>query len=215
MKFLFDFFPILLFFGVFKIAEIYEQAAFGLVSATMGGLVAGGGIKPDQAPIMLATVVAIIATCLQIAYVKLRGRKVDGMLWISFLIITVFGSLTIYFHDDTFIKWKPTIIYWIFALTMFVAQFGFHKNMMRQAMEAQIKLPEEVWKNVGLSWMIFFFVLGFVNLLAAFVIFKGNTSAWVSFKAFGINGILLVFIIGQTFFLSKYIEDEEKVEEKV
>jgi len=214
MKFLFDFFPILLFFGVFKLAEIYEQAAFGLVSATMGSMVAGGGIKPDQAPIMLATVVAIIATCFQITYVKLRGRKVDGMLWISFLIITVFGSLTIYFHDDTFIKWKPTIIYWIFAMAMFISQFAFGKNMMRQAMEAQIKLPEDVWKKVGLSWMTFFLVLGFINLIAAFVVFKGDTSAWVSFKAFGINGILFVFIIGQTFFLSKYIEEDDKVEEK-
>ena len=215
MKFLFDFFPILLFFGVFKLAEVYESGAFGLVSSLLGGMVAGDGIKPDQAPIMLATIVAIIATCLQIAYVKLRGRKVDSMLWVSFLIITVFGSLTIYFHDDTFIKWKPTIIYWIFAMGMFVSQFAFNKNMMRQAMESQIKLPEDVWKKIGLSWMAFFLVLGFINLLAAFVIFKDDTSAWVSFKAFGINGILFAFVIGQTFFLSKYIEDDVKVEEKV
>ncbi len=215
MKFLFDFFPILLFFGVFKIAENYEQAAFTFVSSTMGSFVAGGAIKADVAPIMLATVVAMIASCLQIAYLKLRGKKVDGMLWISFLIITVFGGLTIYFHDATFIKWKPTIIYWLFALAMFVSQFIFGKNMMRQAMEQQIKLPEDVWKKVGLSWMLFFLLLGFVNLVAAFVIFKDNDSAWVSFKLFGINGLLIAFIIGQTFFLSKYIEEDEKTEEKV
>ena len=214
MKFLFDFFPILLFFGVFKLAEVYEPAAFGLVSTYMGGLFTGGGIKPDQAPIMLATAVAIVAACLQILYVKARGRKVDAMLWVGFIVIVVFGSLTIYFHDDTFIKWKPTIIYWVFAVAMFIAQFGFKKNMMRQAMEAQIKLPDEIWHKVGLSWILFFAVLGLINLLAAFVIFAGNTSAWVSFKAFGINGILFVFIIGQTFFLSKYIEDDDKAEEK-
>jgi intracellular septation protein len=214
MKFLFDFFPILLFFGVFKLAEMNEQAAFALVSQYLGGLVTGSGIKPDQAPIMLATVAAIIAACLQILYVKVRGRKVDAMLWVGFIVIVVFGSLTIYFHDDTFIKWKPTIIYWVFAVAMFIAQFGFKKNMMRQAMEAQIKLPEDVWHKVGLSWILFFGLLGLINLLAAFVIFKDDTSAWVSFKAFGINGILLVFIIGQTFFLSKYIQEEEKAEEK-
>jgi intracellular septation protein len=214
MKFLFDFFPILLFFGVFKLAEHYEQASFDLVSSTMGSFVAGGAVTPDVAPIMLATVVAMIASCLQIAYLKLRGRKVDGMLWISFLIITVFGGLTIYFHDATFIKWKPTIIYWLFALGMFISQFIFGKNMMRQAMEQQIKLPEDVWKKVGLSWMLFFLLLGFVNLVAAFVVFKDNDSAWVSFKLFGINGLLIAFIIGQTFFLSKYIEEDDKAEEQ-
>lgn len=209
MKFLFDFFPILLFFGVFKVAETYQQVAFGLVSTYMGGLVSGGAIKPDQAPIMLATAVAIIATFIQIAYVKLKGRKVDGMLWVSFLIITVFGGLTIYLHNELFIMWKPTIIYWVFAVAMFVAQFGLKKNLMRQLMEAQIKLPDDIWHKVGLAWMVFFFVLGFVNLLAAFVIFAGDTSAWVSFKAFGITGILFAFIIVQTLFLSKYIEEEK------
>jgi intracellular septation protein len=209
MKFLFDFFPILLFFGVFKLAEIYKEGALAIVTTYMGSLISGGTIEPDQAPIMLATVVAIIATTLQIIYVKARGRKVDGMLWVSFLIITVFGGLTIYFHNPTFIMWKPTIIYWVFAIAMLVAQFGFKKNLMRQAMEEQIKLPEEVWTRIGLAWMIFFAVLGVVNLLAAFVIFKGNLSAWVSFKAFGITGIMFVFIIGQTIYLSKFIEEEK------
>ena len=213
MKFLFDFFPILLFFGVFKLAEIYKESAFAIVSTYMGGLIAGGAIKPDQAPIMLATVVAILATTFQIAYVKLRGRKVDGMLWVSFLIITVFGGLTIYFHNEIFIKWKPTIIYWVFAVAMLVAQYGFKKNMMRQAMEAQIKLPDFVWNRIGLAWTVFFAVLGVVNLFAAFVVFKDNTSAWVSFKAFGITGIMFAFIIGQTMYLSRYIEEEK--EEKV
>lgn len=210
MKFLFDFFPILLFFGVFKAAEMYEQTSFAIATKFLSGLVAGGAIKPDQAPIMIATVVAIVATTFQLVYLKLRGRKIDAMLWVSFLIITVFGSMTIYFHDDIFIKWKPTIIYWIFALVMGVMQFGFGKNLMRQAMEAQIKLPEPVWKNVGLSWMVFFFALGVINLLAAFVLFKGNTSAWVSFKLFGINGLLFGFIVVQTLMLSKYIEAEEQ-----
>jgi intracellular septation protein len=209
MKFLFDFFPILLFFGVFKWGEANRETALALVTTYLGGMVAGGAIAPDQAPVMVATVVGIIATILQITYVKLKGRKVDGMLWISFIIITVFGGLTIYFHDDTFIKWKPTIIYWVFALAMAIAQFGFKKNLVRQAMQAQLKLPEPVWNKVGMSWMAFFAVLGFVNLLAAFVIFKGNTSAWVSFKAFGITAIVFGFIVVQTLFLAKYIEEEK------
>ncbi|MDP3668864.1 MAG: septation protein A [Telluria sp.] len=208
MKFLFDFFPILLFFAVFKLGEANRQEAFALVSQYMSGLIAGGAVKAEQAPIMLATVVVILATLAQIAYVKLRGRKVDGMLWVSFAVIAVFGGATIYFHDENFIKWKPTILYWVFALALFVAQFGFRKNLMRQVMEQTIKLPEAVWTRVGLAWMSFFFVLGLLNLFVAFVVFKNDTSAWVSFKLFGITGIFFAFIIGQTLFLSKYIQEE-------
>lgn len=208
MKFLFDFFPILLFFGVFKLGEANRQEAFALVSHYMSGLIAGGAVKAEQAPIMLATVVVILATLAQIAYVKLRGRKVDGMLWVSFAVIAIFGGATIYFHDENFIKWKPTILYWVFALALFIAQFGFKKNLMRQVMEQTIKLPEAVWTRVALAWMTFFFVLGVLNLFVAFVVFKNDTSAWVSFKLFGITGIFFVFIIGQTLFLSKYIQEE-------
>ncbi len=209
MKFLFDLLPVALFFGVFRLAKLFEQAAYAFVTTYMGVFISGGAIKPDQAPIMLATAVVIVATVAQIAYVKLRGRDVDGMLWVSFLIITVFGSLTIYFHNPDFILWKPTILYWVFAISMAVSQFGFKKNLMRQTMEEQIKLPEQVWQRVGLAWMVFFTALGFINLLAAFVIFKGNDSAWVNFKLFGITGIMFAFIVGQTLYLSKYIEEEQ------
>jgi len=210
MKFLFDFFPILLFFGVFKVAEMNEQGTLTLVNALVGSFVSDGGIKSDQAPIMLATIVAIVASVLQISYVKLRGRKVDIMLWISFAVISIFGGLTIYFHNDVFIKWKPTIIYWLYSGAMLVAQFGFGKNMMRQVMEVQIKLPELVWTRIGIAWIAFFFALGLINLLAAFVIFADNTSSWVTFKAFGINGMLIAFVVVQTLFLSKYLEDEKE-----
>ena len=209
MKFLFDLLPVALFFGVFRIAKLFEQAAYAFVSTYMGVFISGGAIKPDQAPIMLATAVVIVATVLQIAYVKLRGRDVDGMLWVSFLIITVFGGLTIYLHNENFILWKPTILYWVFAIAMAVSQFGLKKNLMRQTMEEQIKLPDVVWHRVGLAWMVFFTALGFINLLAAFVIFKGNDSAWVNFKLFGITGIMLAFIVAQTLYLSKYIEEEQ------
>ena len=209
MKFLFDLLPVALFFGVFRLAKLFEQAAYAFVSTYMGVFISGGTIKPDQAPIMLATAVVIVATVLQIAYVKARGRDVDGMLWVSFLIITVFGGLTIYLHNENFILWKPTILYWVFAIAMAVSQFGLKKNLMRQTMEEQIKLPDVVWHRVGLAWMVFFTALGFINLLAAFVIFKGNDSAWVNFKLFGITGIMLAFIVAQTLYLSKYIEEEQ------
>jgi intracellular septation protein len=159
---------------------------------------------------MLATAVGIVATVLQILYLLARGRKVDGMLWLSLGVIVVTGGATIYFHDESFIKWKPTILYWAFALALFVAQVGFRNNLMRKVMEAQIKLPDAVWAKVGYAWMTFFAAIGVLNLVMAFIVFKGNTGAWVNFKLFGITGIFFAFIVVQTLMLSKYIEEHEQ-----
>ena len=146
---------------------------------------------------------------MQVSYIKLRGKKVDLMLWISFLVITIFGGLTIYFHNPDFILWKPTIIYWLQAGAFLIALVIFKKNLIQEVMQSQIKLPDPVWTRLCLAWIIFFIAIGCLNLLAAFVIFKGNTDAWVNFKTFGMTGLLFAFIVGQTFYLSKYMEEEK------
>jgi intracellular septation protein len=210
MKFLFDLFPVILFFAVFKLADGNQEAAHAFAVQYMGGLIAGGNVTPAQSPIMLATAVGIVATVLQILYLLARGRKVDGMLWLSLGVITVTGGATIYFHDENFIKWKPTILYWAFALALFVAQVLFRNNLVRKVMEAQIKLPEQVWAKVGYAWMSFFALVGVLNLVMAFVVFKGNTGAWVSFKLFGVTGIFFAFIVIQTLMLSKHIQETEQ-----
>jgi intracellular septation protein len=207
MKFLFDLFPVLLFFVMFKWGEGHVDAAQSLAAQTMSGLVSGGIVTAAQAPILLATAVAIVASFAQIGYLLLRKRKVDGMLWVSLGIIGLLGTATIYFHNDTFIKWKPTVLYWVFAMSLCVSQVLFKKNLIRSAMEEQIHLPDPVWQRLGLAWTIFFFSMGFINLFVAFVLFKSNTAAWVNFKLFGGVGLFFAFVVGQSVYLSKYVED--------
>jgi intracellular septation protein len=207
MKFLFDLFPVILFFIVFRIGEGHQEAAHALVTQYMGGFISGGAVAAAQAPIMLATAVGIVATLLQIGYLLVRGRKVDGMLWLSLGVIAVMGGLTIYFHDENFIKWKPTILYGAFALALFVSQVGMRKNLMRKVMQEQISLPDAVWSWVGFAWMLFFAFQGVLNLVMAFVVFKDNTSAWVSYKMFGATGLFFAFVVAQTLMLSKYIQE--------
>ena len=209
MKFLFDLFPVILFFAVFKWGEGHQDAAHALVSQYLSGVIAGGAVTAAQAPIILATVVGIIATVLQIGYLVVRGRKVDGMLWMSLAVIGIMGGATIYFHDDNFIKWKPTILYWVFALVLLVGQVFMKKNLMRAAMEKTMKLPEPIWPRLNYAWMWFFVAMGLLNRFIAFVVFKGNTGAWVSFKLFGFTGIFFAFIVGQTLLLSKHIIEEK------
>jgi intracellular septation protein len=197
-------FPVILFFGVFKWGEGHADAAQAMVGQYLSGLVSGGSVGPEQAPILLATAVAIVATIAQIAYLLLRGRKVDGMLWVSLAIIVVFGGGTIYIHNEAFIKWKPTVLYWVFAVVLVGAQLTMGKNLIRLMMKAQIDLPDPVWTRLNLAWAGFFAAMGALNL---YIAFNFPTSVWVNFKLFGFMGLMIAFVIAQTMFLSKYIKD--------
>jgi len=208
MKFLFDIFPLLVFFGSYKYAGSHEEAAQAFINTHLSTFISGGAVTAAQAPIIIATLVGIVATMLQISYLLARRRKVDGALWVSMVVFIFFGGLTIYFHDEDFIKWKPTIIYWSFATAMLVAYRFFDKNLIRAAMEKQVALPEHVWIRLHFAWITFWLVLGFVNLFVAFVLFKSDNGAWVNFKVFGVTGLMLVFFIAQAFYLSKHIKDE-------
>jgi intracellular septation protein len=177
MKFLFDLFPIILFFATYKFAGIFA-----------------------------ATAAAIVATLGQIAWVKWRHGKVDGMLLASGAIITVFGGATLLLHDETFIKWKPTVLYWLFASVLFAADFFWHKNLIRSMMEQQIQMPVAVWSKLNNAWAGFFALLGIANL---YIAFHYPTDFWVNFKLFGTTGLMLVFVILQSLMLSKYVEDKE------
>lgn len=208
-KILFDFLPLLVFFGCYKLGGMHPDVAQAWVNGNLSAVLSGGSATAEQAPMVLATLAGILANAAQIVYLLARGRKVDFMLWLSLFFFVVFGGLTIYLHDENFIKWKPTLIYWCFGVGLLGARYLFNRNAIRQTMGAQLELPEEVWERLNLLWTVFFFALGGINLFVAFVLFKSDTASWVSFKAFGTTAITFVFILGQTFYLAKYIKDEE------
>ena len=202
MKLLFDLFPVILFFATFKFAEKDPGWAAGWVAALLGG----GAVDLKQAPILLATVVVIAATVAQIAWVHFRHGKVDKMLWVSLVLVVVFGGMTLIFQDETFIKWKPTILYWVFSATLAFAALVMKKNPIKAMLGEQMTLPEPVWARVNLSWVGFFLFMGALNL---FVAYNFSTDAWVNFKLFGGMGLLFAFVIAQGFMLSKYMEEEK------
>jgi intracellular septation protein len=203
MKILFDFLPIVLFFGMFKYAEGHKDWAATTATDWLGFMVSGGVVGPSEAPVLLATVVVIIATLAQILWLKVRGKKVDTMLWVSLALVTVLGGATIYFHSENFIKWKPTVLYWVMGSALLVGQLVFKKNGIKSLMGAQMALPDAIWRVVNLSWVGFFAVMGMLNLWVAFTF---STATWVNFKLFGGLGLMVVFVLAQAVYLNKHIK---------
>ena len=201
VKILFDLFPIILFFAAYQVGEKNPANATAWLAAL--GIPLASGAKPG---VFLATVVAIVATFGQIGWVWLRHRKVDVMLWVSLVLIVVFGGATLLLHDETFIKWKPTVLYWLFALALGLAPILFERNLIRVMMEKNVVLPDAVWSRLNLGWAAFFTLMGIANLWVAM---HYSTDAWVTFKMFGSLGLMLVFVIAQTIYLSRHIKEEE------
>jgi intracellular septation protein len=206
MKLLLDFLPLILFFIAFKGAEGNPDAAAAFATQHLGFLVQGGIVGPKEAPVLLATVVVMLATLTQAAILKIRGQKIDLMLWISLALVVVLGGATIWFHNETFIKWKPTGLYWAMALTLWLSLAVFGKNLIQAMLGAQLKLPDAIWATLNRAWVLFFAAMGVINL---YVAYNFSTSAWANFKVFGVTGLIVLFTIAQSLYLGKHLPPEE------
>ena len=175
MKFFYDLLPVILFFVAYKIYDIF-----------------------------VATAVAIIATLAQIAIVYLKHRKLEKMLVFNGLMISILGGLTILLKDKYFIMWKPSVIYWAFALALLFADQFFNRNLVQLALGKQMELSKIVWKKINIFTALFFIFLGFVNL---FVAYNYSENTWVNFKLFGLTGLLFLYMIAIAIYISKTNKD--------
>jgi len=213
MKFLADFFPILLFFVFYKLYDIYA-----------------------------ATAVAIAASFVQVGFHWLRHRKFETMHLVTLAILVVFGGLTIALQDRAFIMWKPSVVNWLFAVVFLFSQFIGDKPLIERMMSHAISVPDAIWKRLNGLWVVFFLFMGALNLYIAndfFVaeaaltvatgmenvdlarcgeLFQGGNlelcmtaqsleESWVNFKLFGMMGLTIAFVIAQAFYLARHIQD--------
>lgn len=178
MQTLFDFFPVLLFFLCFKFFGIY-----------------------------VATASAMIASLLQVFIYRIRHKRYETIQLISMGLILLLGGLTLVFHNPWFIKWKPTVIYWLTAIVLLGSSLFSSKTLIQKLMEANIKLPELIWKRLNLAWTVFFTVMGLLNLIVAY---QFDTDTWVNFKLFGGTACMIFFVLGQAFYLTKYQGNDDK-----
>lgn len=178
MKFLFDYFPIICFFIAYKFSGIYT-----------------------------ATGVTIIASLVQLGVYWIIHRRFETLHALTFIFIVLLGGSTLLFHKDIFIKWKPSVIYWIFAITLLFSQFFSSKTILERMLSEKITLSKKIWRRSNLTWAIFFMALGFLNL---YVIYHFDTNAWVNFKLFGTLGLTLIFIIVQALYMARHMQQDDK-----
>ncbi len=185
MKALFDFFPLILFFAAFKLYDIY-----------------------------VATAIAIAATFMQVGYVWIKYRRFEPTHIVTLVVISFFGGLTLFFHNDAFIMWKPSVVNWIFALIV-IGSVLIKRSVIKSLMGKQLDLPDFIWFNLSIAWGIFFVAMGFLNMYVAFYYQldlpeEVRRENWVNFKVFWMLGLTLLFSVGQMFFIAKYIDPESK-----
>ncbi len=177
MKLLFDFLPILLFFVAYKLADIY-----------------------------VATGVLIVVTLAQVGWIWLRQRRVEKIPLFTAALVLVLGGATLLLHDPVFVKWKPTVVNWLFAVAFLGSRFIGRKTLLERMMGGQLELPSPVWVKLTFAWAIFFLVMGLANLYVAYT-FDENT--WVNFKLFGMLGLTLVFVLAQALYMSRHLKADD------
>jgi len=176
MKMLVDLFPVILFFIAYQLFDIY-----------------------------VATQVAIAAAVLQVAYHKIRYGKVENTQWLTLGLLAVFGGLTLALRDPTFIKWKPTVVNWLFAGAFLFSQIFMRRSLLRRMMDHAVALPDAAWLRLNMAWVTFFFSMGVLNL---YVAYNYSEQTWVNFKLFGFLGLTLAFMLAQGFYLARHMETE-------
>lgn len=154
--------------------------------------------------IFVATGVAILASVIQVGTFWLKFRRTETMQIITLASVLVLGGTTLLFHNALFIKWKPSIIYWAFGVVFISSKFVGKRNLIQRLMDNKIQLPQFVWNRLNLAWAIFFIILGFINL---YVVYNFNTDTWVNFKLFGTLGLMIVFVLLQSLYMSRYVSE--------
>lgn len=186
MKLLFDFFPILLFFVTFKLHDDPKEG------------------------ILAATAVIIVATMIQVGISWFRHRRVEKLHLITLILVIVFGGITLILEDEIFIKWKVSVVNWLFGTAFLVSEFIGKKSLIRRLMDKKVSLPNPVWTRLNLMWTAFFVLMGFLNL---YVIYNFDTEAWVNFKFYGQLGLTFLFVIGQGVYLMRHIKPDNEDED--
>lgn len=202
MKLLLDLLPVIVFFGAIRVAKYWPDATVALVAAWLGTLGGTADEQLDLSALIVASVCGILASLAQIGFLLSRKMPVKAPVWISAALIVVFGGLTVWLHNAWFIKWKPSILYWVFAVMLLGGRWIWKRNLLGALLSEELELPPAVWDRLMYAWAVFFLLLGAANIVVAY---SWSTDVWVNFKTFGLLGLTLVFSVGTGVYMARYL----------
>ena len=196
MKQLLDYIPLIIFFVVYKMDERVIQL---------------GSFAYNFGDIFSATEILVISSVLVYGALFIINKKLERTQLITLVAVLIFCSFTIIFREEAILKWKAPVVNWIFASIFFGSHFFTRKNATQLMLEHAVEMPEQAWRRLNFAWAFFFLFLGTINLFVAFTFHE----YWVDFKVFGSMGLIFLFIIGQTFYLYPYLQEEENDKEEI
>lgn len=203
MKLFFDLFPVILFFSAY---QFYDQLPPSVIEGfnRIPFLTLTPGASENA--ILFATAIAILASTLQVSFYFFKHHRFEPMHLVTLALVVVLGGATLVFRDPTFIKWKPTVVNWLFGLAFLASQLFTRKPLVQRMMSSAITLPTAIWNRLNMAWVIFFLASGLANL---YVAYQFTEAVWVNFKLFGMLGLTLLFVVGQAFYLTRYLNPSE------
>ncbi len=202
MKILFDLFPLVVFFGAFRLAKAFPDWTTAIVAASLGAIGGAPEERAELSAVIVATLSAIAATFVQIGYLLARRHPVKPTVWISAALVVIFGGLTVWLHNAWFIKWKPSILYWIFTLILVGGRWIWKRNFLGMLLSTELELPARIWDQLLYAWAGFFLLLGGANLAVAY---GATTEVWVNFKTFGLLGLTVLFSVLSGLYMARYL----------
>jgi len=202
VKLLLDLLPVFFFFGAVRVAKYWPEATLALVTGWLGPLAGSADEQLDLAALIIASLVGIAASVAQIVLLRVRKMPITPPVWIGAVLIVVFGGLTVWLHNAWFIKWKPTILYWVFAVMLLGGRWIWKRNFLGALLSEEFPLPPPIWDRLMYAWVVFFALVGAANL---YVAYSWSTDIWVNFKTFGLPVTTLVFSVVSSLYMSRYL----------
>ena len=203
MKSLLDFVPLIVFFGGYYGAKQWPDLADTFINVMLGLLGLATPLPVDQLDMACATQLAMLATLAQVGILLVCHQKVDKILWFTLVVVVVMSVATLIFHDPAIIKWRSTVLDWLFGLILLGGEVLLGKNLIRAMLDSQIQLPDAIWRHLNFSWIAYFALSGVLNL---FVAANFSEETWVNFNMFGGPALTVLFMLGQGFYMARFIE---------
>jgi intracellular septation protein len=202
MTLLFDLLPLAVFYATLAVAQAFPAASIVVVTEQLAHAVSGGTAGAREAPMLLATAIGVLTAALQVLWLRLQGRRAEPALWASVVLVVSIGVLSLWLQHETLVKWRPSVVYWLFGVVLWVSQVVLRRNLVRSLLWRHVTLADSTWQRVNAAWVGFFGLMGLLNVWVAH---SYPTEVWLEFATYGGPLLFAAFVAVQAVVLSRHV----------